>query len=1357
MAFRLNFFEAVSNDNFTDAVDLGLQPIVQVNAERGPSTAEPGDPTGPFQRWWKWTAPAAGRVKLSGVSAYQGTTYEDLTVILKDPSVFDNAIIVAAGQELYLATESTTLRDNDANFELDFLQISNSNDHFGDAITLSQETSHHLGADLRLMTVEADEPSSDPNARPRSAWWAWVAPFEGVFYFRNLRSSPLLSVYTGDGFQNLAEATPIIPGSFYSGFEMTAGTEYRIRMEERSNANQWSEVSLEAFRKEDAPDALADAIDLGQTIFREVEVSLRGATLEEGEPQFFGERGFTQEKSLWFTWTAPASGELKIRTETFTGNASLGIFRDSPFGEDVEGHLKPWTGNTKVPVVAGEKLWIGIFELRELQAPGMITLSVSIDLVSPYVTFDGAVDLGSDWNIDSVTPWFHEDDLDSILDIWFKWTAPDDGNLNLRVEADVYQGSAVDNLIFLGERKNFRVEESETYYFRTINNWRDPHRFGNLYFEATGAAAPENDDFHNATLLENSHLEEPFDLTGAGGEDGESFFYQRSIWYRWIAPETGFLTVSTKILGGGTNDLINVQLYQGETLGDLTELGLIDEGNSSESFGVDGGQEILIRVSFPGNQAGQDEGDLFLDFKPTFANDSRLFPKDLGAAAQLVFSADNTGSTRGALESGNSSAIHPGTVWYEWTSPLSGYLFMETSAGYLELYPAEGEAGDRLLLKVHTSTTAANSYYPVEAGVPYLLRYSSEMSQGEGSSEIALRLEPFSLSESQREFAEPLPRGGDFQISGTFVGASLDQSVSYEELSFTPDASLWYEWIAPQSGTYQITRFQGGSDLAIWQDEGTEDLVFMAEGDRFIQFNAKAQQRYLISTFGQPLFGSGFLWDLQRIEDVSNDDFANALGTGDADFWEVETHNLTATSEEGEPSHGLLPSTASLWFTWTASASGSYLVSAAGSESPQVVAAYLGNPLGDHARLGSGRERIIIDVTEGETYHIATDLAPGSNRGDIRLSIEAAWVPENDLFENRIILDSNRPVINRSLRFASLEAGEPVLEEWTNGSLWYQWTPPGDLPIHNPGSNLNIFSSSFPDPQLTELVRESPERSGWSYFLARENVTYFVQVTTALHGGDDFVSLDPTQYLPFAAPFENNDAFSDRILLESQTKLRAGVSAFGFYRDRGEPESIRENFSGWWEWTVPEAGVYTFTWDGRGELSIFSGSDLDALLLVGEGSNGSLEVSLGAGNVYQIARSVESLPNSRSNYNWLEFDLEIGTFPPANDDFNGALDLGSRTRFESEQENHRATAEVLEPSGGAFSPIHSVWLKWQPERGSSVTISTDKSECDLAIFTGDVLESLTQIASGTASVTFDAITSRLYYIRVDSQGGCLVN
>src|SRR4051812_44468210 len=126
-----------------------------------------------------------------------------------------------------------------------------------------------------------------------------------------------------------------------------------------------------------------------------------------------------------------------------------------------------------------------------------------------------------------------------------------------------------------------------------------------------------------------------------------------------------------------------------------------------------------------------------------------------------------------------------------------------------------------------------------------------------------------------------------------------------------------------------------------------------------------------------------------------NDDFANAEPLP-SDTDAVGYSNEGATKEPGEPDHAGSPGGHSLWWTWTAPLSATYVISADGGLDT-LLAVYTGSALGaltpvasnDDVSASDRSSRVTIAATAGTTYDIATDTK-GDSAGPCALRFARA-------------------------------------------------------------------------------------------------------------------------------------------------------------------------------------------------------------------------------------------------------------------------------------------------------------------------------------------------------------------------------
>ena len=298
------------------------------------------------------------------------------------------------------------------------------------------------------------------------------------------------------------------------------------------------------------------------------------------------------------------------------------------------------------------------------------------------------------------------------------------------------------------------------------------------------------------------------------------------------------------------------------------------------------------------------------------------------------------------------------------------------------------------------------------------------------------------------------------------------------------------------------------------------------------------------------LAGGDFSLNFQFTASPANDDFANRLKLSGARVSLLAT-NAGATKEVGEPDHGGNPGGSSVWYSWTAPASGRVTLSTnqiaafsppastdgsiygleetwsgsmgftftsvgspptCGNEIDQdpppvfypVFGVYTGtavnaltnvNPLPIQA---AGDTNILaFDAVKGQTYQIAFDGNAGTT-GITPLYLNLTTPAANSTFNNRILLHGVSVIATGYNVSAAHQNGLPILPVSTGKTVWWSWRAPvsGTVTLDLTGSDyafpLAVFTGS--SPAALKLVAEG---SGALSFNAVEGVTYQIAVADA--------------------------------------------------------------------------------------------------------------------------------------------------------------------------------------------------------------------------------------------------------------------
>ena len=274
-----------------------------------------------------------------------------------------------------------------------------------------------------------------------------------------------------------------------------------------------------------------------------------------------------------------------------------------------------------------------------------------------------------------------------------------------------------------------------------------------------------------------------------------------------------------------------------------------------------------------------------------------------------------------------------------------------------------------------------------------------------------------------------------------------------------------------------------------------------------------------------------------------NDDFEQRTKIQGSRF-NFATSNAGATKQSGEPNHLGNPGGSSVWFSWTAPASGRVTLSTnevpaysppsssdggfglgvitvssgppapptCGNEIDQnpppifypVFAAYTGTAINSLTpancllvSLDAFPNAVEFDAVKGQTYQIAFDGNMGTT-GDIPLYLALTKPASNDNFKNRIKLHGIDVIATGYNAGATHEPGEPAIGDSTGKTVWWSWTAPvgGTVSIDLSGSDYSFPVAVFDGSSLARLRMVATD-SGGVTFEAVEGQTYQIAV------GDD--------------------------------------------------------------------------------------------------------------------------------------------------------------------------------------------------------------------------------------------------------------
>jgi len=510
----------------------------------------------------------------------------------------------------------------------------------------------------------------------------------------------------------------------------------------------------------------------------------------------------------------------------------------------------------------------------------------------------------------------------------------------------------------------------------------DTIRTAALTVQGAGSA---NDKFSNAVLLTENSGSTLGSTAEAGIESGEPIHAGnnggRSIWWQWVAPANGELTIDT--FGSDFDTLLAV--YTGASVSALSSVASNDDagGRTSQvSFNVDVGTNYLIAVDGFDGVAG----NVVLNWDYT----------DEGAA---------TGSlavtpVQGLFATGNlGGPFSPASRTYTLTNTSAGTIDFDvlTNGAFVDADTSNGSLAPGASTTVTVSiNAAANALGPGTSTGSLIVNGISRT--------VAVTVD--ADGSLQDDFADRDPIVGSVPLTLLATNSETGKQIGEpDHASNTGGASVWWTWTAPVTGTAIIDTQNSNFDtlLAAYTGSSLNGLTEVASNDdgpglqSLISFGALAGQTYAIAVDG---FG-GAMGSIALNLDVrsgrpSGDNFSDAqpimvgLSLNDT---------LTATAESGEPAHGASGPQKSIWWRWQATGGEQVVINTLGSDFDTVLAVYTGSSLAALTPIAVNDDtfgllsQVSFTATAGTVYHVAVDGFRGAS-GSVRLNVEGAGLVE---------------------------------------------------------------------------------------------------------------------------------------------------------------------------------------------------------------------------------------------------------------------------------------------------------------------------------------------------------------------------
>ena len=688
-------------------------------------------------------------------------------------------------------------------------------------------------------------------------------------------------------------------------------------------------------------------------------------------------------------------------------------------------------------------------------------------------------------------------------------------------------------------------------------------------------ATPTNDDFANRIPLIGPTNRVTGTSVGATKEAGEPVHLKiptdASVWWSWTAPDNGPVTIST----AGSDYDTALAVYVGGTLTNLSEVAENDDAEglttSRVNFTAVAGVQYQILVDgFLG-----DSGNIVLNVTlPVAATAPQITSQPQGAS--LV---DRTGGS--ALFAVTARGSFP--LNYQWQ--LNGTNLPGATASQLAI-------SNVVLRNAGTYRVVVSNAWGQVVSSDAVLAVATLVANDNFDNRIAL-----------------------FGATNTVAGSNVNATREVGEpahLKMPAGASVWWSWVAPDSGLVSIDTRGSSFDtvLAVYTGTAVTALRLVVQNDDAdglltsrVTFNAVGGTAYQIAVDGSLGATGSIVLNLALPVTSSPPTISSqprSLVRGNSGL-ESATFGIAVT--------GSFPR----FYQWQFN----------GADLPGATSSVLSI---------SG-----ITAAQAGNYQVSV-----SNAWGVALSSNAVLAvvssPTNDFFDRRTFFAGTNLTLSGTLLGGSKEPGEPNHGGNPGGnSIWWCWTAPsaGLVEVDTLLSSFNTTLAVYTGTSVGNLtlVAQNDDYNGSSQslleFFAVAGTRYQIAVDGFADGGE-VAAGDVVLHIAedASAVAQPNDNFANRIAMSGATNRVQG-SNLNATRELGEPNHSDYSFGGsvWWSWVAPDSGTVTMNSAGSDfdtVLAVYTGDQVTNLVWVAGnddavGVTSAVTFPVTAGTVYQIA------------------------------------------------------------------------------------------------------------------------------------------
>ncbi|NLB54588.1 MAG: hypothetical protein GX811_02265 [Lentisphaerae bacterium] len=205
--------------------------------------------------------------------------------------------------------------------------------------------------------------------------------------------------------------------------------------------------------------------------------------------------------------------------------------------------------------------------------------------------------------------------------------------------------------------------------------------------------------------------------------------------------------------------------------------------------------------------------------------------------------------------------------------------------------------------------------------------------------------------------------------------------------------------------------------------------------------------------------------------------------------------NVNASKETGEPNHAGHRGGKSVWWQWTASASGPVTINTFGSSFDTLLAVYTGTSVGSLTAIASNddsdslQSQVQFSAVAGTTYRIAVDGWNGASGSiTLRVTFSSGLQPVYRLYSD------GAPESTHTHLWTLSETERDVLNSWPSwnyeGIAWYSYLNnfSGGVPLYRlyePNIKRHLYTMDTTEYEV--LGRKTWEREGIQYYVYANN------------------------------------------------------------------------------------------------------------------------------------------------------------------------------------------------------------------------------------------------------------------------------